>query len=143
MVFFTQKLEGGLYEAKGEARMFEARIAHARTLLKMQGYFLLLYDVIASRAFAKEHGVRELYLRLHEFHDAVNAQCANAIVTHEIGIGRNLARFETIVGDGGGAYFSNASVIEPILELAKRLPFKLRWAVVKDGWDEVSDAILK
>ncbi len=117
--------------------------SRASVLVKTYGHFLLLYDVVSSRAFAKKSGARELYHQLRKFHVAVNTQCADFIVVREIGIGKNLTRFETILGDGGGAYFSDSCVIAFILKLANQLPFTLRWVVAKDGWDELADRILK
>lgn len=129
-------------EAKPRLSLQELR-AKATEILKQQHHFLLLYDVIGSKRFVKEYGSAGLYHHLHGFHSEINKRFKKLIVPWNIAIGRTLPRFDTILGDGGGAYFSDPSVIEQILELAKRLPFKLRWAIAKDGWDESGTKILK
>ena len=108
-----------------------------------RGYFLLLYDVIASSVFMRKHGPQKLHSALDGFHRKVNRKFSHCIVFHEIGSGKTLSRFERILGDGGGAYFSTADVIGSILQFADQLPFRLRWTVARDGWDEKNISILK
>jgi hypothetical protein len=118
-------------------------VFRARELIGKQGFFLLLYDVIDSRKFSNKYGYKKLYGELGKFHKEVNRRFKDAIITHEIGLGTNLSRFRTIVGDGGGAYFSDIVVILPIIKLAEELPFKLRWNVAKDGWDKKNTKIIR
>ena len=108
----------------------------ARKLIGKQGFFLFLYDVIGSRKFAEKQGYEKLYKELGKFHRKINRRFKSAIVVHEIGLGNKLFKFRTILGDSGGAYFSDIVVIIPIMTMAEALPFKLRWAVAKDGWDK-------
>ena len=111
----------------------------AKRLIKKQGYFLLYYDVVGSQNFAEKNGYKELYGRLKKFHALVNRRFKNSIVKKEIGLNRKLEKFRTIVGDSGGAYFSDCKVIIPIAELAtETLPFRLRWGIAENGWDRKS-----
>lgn len=118
-------------------------VFRARELTGKQGFFLFLYDVIGSQKFSEKHGYKKLYGELRKFHKEVNRRFKSAIVVHEIGLGAKLSRFRTIVGDGGGAYFSDIVVILPIIKLAEALPFKLRWEVAKDGWDKKNTKIIR
>ena len=115
----------------------------ARILVREQGYFLLLFDVVNSKQYADEQGHKKLLDDLNRFCRIINRRFERSIIIHEIGIGRLLSNFELILGDGGGAYFSTARVIEQILRIAQALPFKLRWTIAKDGWDKANTRILK
>jgi len=112
-------------------------ITQAEKWINQQGFFLLIYDVIGSRKFAEEYGYKKLFGELWKFHKKINRKFQKIIVVHEIGLGNKLSRFRTILGDGGGAYFSDKNVIAPIIAIAEEiLPFKLRWAIAQDGWDK-------
>ena len=115
----------------------QSLVRKAEKFIKEQRCFLFVYDVIGSKNYVEKYDYTELYSCLHKFQKAVNRRFYRDIFTDEIAIGKELSKFETIVGDSGGAYFSDPKVIKPIMELAdKMLPFKLRWLVAKDGWDK-------
>ncbi len=114
-------------------------VKKANRLIKKQGYFLFHYDVVGSRKFAEKRGYADLYDRLKKFHALVNKKFKNSIIKKEIGLGRELEKFRTIVGDSGGAYFSDSKTITPVAELAeKTLPFRLRWGIAGNGWGKKS-----
>lgn len=114
-------------------------IKKAENIIKEQGCFLLLYDVVDSTKFAEKYGYKKLYKLLGGFHYAANRRFKKYILPKKISLERKLYKFRAIVGDSGGAYFSSPEVIKPIIELAeKMLPFKLRWGIARDGWDKKS-----
>ncbi len=109
----------------------------AKKIIGERRCFLLVYDVIGSRDYVKVYGYKKLYYYIHGFQKTVNWQFYRYLFTDKIAIGRELSKFETILGDTGGAYFSDIQVIKPIMDLANKiLPFRLRWIVAKDGWDK-------
>ncbi len=115
----------------------QSLVKKARKFIDEQRCFLLVYDVIGSGDYAKYYGYEKLYGCLKSFQRAVNRRFCRDLFINEIALGKKLSKFETIVGDSGGAYFSDLKVIKPIMDLAnKMLPFRLRWMVAKDGWDK-------
>ncbi len=115
----------------------QSLVKKAKKFINERRCFLFVYDVIGSKNYAEFYGYKKLYGYPERFQKAVNRQFYRDIFTDEIALGRELSKFETIVGDSGGAYFSDLKVIKPIMDLAdKMLPFKLRWTVARDGWDK-------
>jgi len=110
---------------------------NATQILEQNGKFLLVYDVINSRLFISKKGYQEMYDLLDQFHEEINKRFEASITNGEISCQRTFTGFEKIIGDSGGCFFTDVTVIEPITTFAKQfLPFSLRWAIGEDGWDK-------
>lgn len=110
----------------------------ARNLVRKQGYFLLLYDVIRSR----EYPARALHVQLREFIAAVRQNFGSYLTVRTVGT--RTIDFDELIGDGGGGFFTSAEVMPGILRLAETmLPFAMRWNVAEDEWDRENVATIK
>lgn len=112
-------------------------IRQATKICTARGKFLLAYDVVNSRKVFTRLGYMSAVVALRAFRDKINKNFSSHSATGLIGTGRTFSNFDIIIGDSGGGFFYDTSVIEPIILMAEEtLPFKLRWAVGADGWDE-------
>lgn len=106
----------------------------AEEILKEQDNFLLVYDVINSKDYQDS---QDLLKKLWAFNQDVNKQFQNHLSKGRVSTMRTFAQFNNILGDMGGGFLNSTKPIRDIVKLAeKTLPFDLRWAVGKDGWDK-------
>ncbi|MCK9187395.1 MAG: hypothetical protein M0P05_02590 [Candidatus Colwellbacteria bacterium] len=110
---------------------------HAQKIIDKNGKFLLVYDVIGSRRWFSEMGYEKAYLCIREFCKEINSRFKEFIVSGEIGCGKTISCFDILLGDSGGGFFADVSVIGRIVNLAKEtLSFEMYWCAGEDGWDE-------
>lgn len=106
----------------------------AEEILKEQDNFLLVYDVINSKDYQDS---QDLLKKLWAFNQDVNKQFQNHLSKGRVSTMRTFAQFNNILGDMGGGFLKSTEPITKIIKRAeKTLPFDLRWAVGRDGWDK-------
>ena len=119
----------------------------AREFADEQGFFLLAYDVVGSRRYNAsdpehpelgydEERVRMFLSSLDAFHNTVNRWFGGVIPKEPVNP-RKPNQMSSFVWDCGGVYLTDPAAVEPIVQLADvMLPFKLRWIVVHDEWED-------
>lgn len=83
-----------------------------------------------------------MYELLHRFVDETTSRFSESLASGQFAF-RELNHFQLLLGDGGGGYFQDPDIVDKIAALAEEmLPFKLRWAVAENEWDEACSEIL-